>query len=249
MKTPTMSEKASTILIYGICETPSILWNEFIRKPCESGINRQYICLDKQLSTIRLGSKGWLEMKPEQLLQFQSNKDMILFAKEMLLSKVNAFSKPIKNAIVAYFEWVEQECKKISKSEISKTIDPLFVNPEQLFFSSFLPLPHPKIVVSDSKKNLIGVANFDLSFCIDKKVYLLTFSKGEFIRKSERELREKLLISSDRFVFADLPKPKQNKILDKDYINQLLQTIPNLKSFVENKKLPHGIYYPDKLKI
>ena len=26
--------------------------------------------------TLRMGSKGWLEVKPEQLLQFQSNNDI-----------------------------------------------------------------------------------------------------------------------------------------------------------------------------
>ena len=56
-----------------------------------SNINRQYICLNDELLTLRIASKGWLELKPEQLLQFQSNSDLNSFTKEVLLSKVNAF--------------------------------------------------------------------------------------------------------------------------------------------------------------
>ena len=105
-----MSKTPSSILIYGICETPSILWEMHNNRPNDRGINRQYICLNDDLSSIRIGSKGWLEVKPTELLQFQSNSDMKTFTKEMLLSKVNAFSKPIKNAIITYFTWVENEC-------------------------------------------------------------------------------------------------------------------------------------------
>ena len=124
----------SSILIYGICETPSILWNAHCVNPQKDNINRQYICLNDELSTLRISSKGWLELKPEQLLQFQSNNDLKLFTKEVLLSRVNAFSRPIKNALLSYFSWVENKCLKISEGEQSKDIDPLFAKADQLFF-------------------------------------------------------------------------------------------------------------------
>ncbi len=101
-----MSVTPTSILIYGICETPSILWNRHRLNPQTSDINRQYICLNDELFTLRIGSKGWLEIKPETLLQFQSNSDLNSFTKEMLLSKVNPFSKPIKNTLISYFSWV-----------------------------------------------------------------------------------------------------------------------------------------------
>ena len=94
-----MSKPPSSILIYGICETPSILWDAHCLNPRRNNVNRQYICLNDESLTLRIGSKGWLEVKPEQLLQFQSNSDINSYTKEMLLSKVNAFNRPIKNAI------------------------------------------------------------------------------------------------------------------------------------------------------
>ena len=123
-----MSTPPSSILIYGICETPSILWNAHSLNPRRNNINRQYICLDDESLTLRIGSKGWLEIKPEQLLQFQSNYELNAYTKEILLSKVNAFSRPIKNALISYFNWVENKCLKISKGKLSKDIDPLFAN-------------------------------------------------------------------------------------------------------------------------
>lgn len=239
-----MSKKTSSILIYGICETPSILWDAHINNPNDININRQYICLDDEFLTLRIGSEGWLEVKSEQLLQFQSDRDLNTFTKEMLFSKVNAFNKPIKNALISYFAWAEHECLKISENELSNRLDPLFAKAHQLFFSVFLPLPHPKIVVSDKDRKFIGVANFDLGFCINGKVYLLTFSEGQFIRKTERELRRKLFETSNAFVFQDLSKPQNNNVFDKVFIGKLLNTIPTLKEFVPKKGLPHGIYYP-----
>ena len=129
-----MSKPPSSILIYGICETPSILWDNYCLDPIVSNVNRQFICLNDELSTLRISSKGWLELKPEQLLQFQSNNDLKLFTKEVLLSRVNAFSRPIKNALLSYFSWVENKCLKISEGEQSKDIDPLFAKADQLFF-------------------------------------------------------------------------------------------------------------------
>ncbi|GIS16311.1 MAG: hypothetical protein CM15mP117_17430 [Alphaproteobacteria bacterium] len=188
-----MSKPPTSILIYGICETPSILWNAHCLNPQTSNINRQYICLNDESLTLRIGSKGWLEFKPEQLLQFQSNTDLNAYTKEMLLSKVNTFNRPIKNALVSYFTWIENECLKFSEGKLSSKTDRLFAKADQLFYSAFLPLPHPKIVISNEDGKFQGVANFDLSFCISGKVYLFTFSDGQFIRKTELKFRENYL--------------------------------------------------------
>ena len=240
-----MSTAPSSILIYGICEKPAILWTAHCLNPLRNNINRQYICLDNESLTLRIGSKGWLELKPEQLLQFESNSDINAYTKEMLLSKVNAFSRPIKNAIKSYFAWVKNECLKLSDGKLSPKADPLFARADQLFFSAFLPLPHPKIVITNKDGVFQGVANFDLGFCIRREIHLLTFSSGEFIRKSEREFREKLLVDNNKFVFADISKPKQNNEFDMEFINQLINTIPSLKNFFEPDVLTHGIYYPE----
>ena len=244
-----MSTVPSSILIYGICETPSILWNAHCLNPQRDIINRQYICLNDEPLTLRMGSKGWLEIKPEQLLQFQSNTDVNAYTKEMLLSKVNAFNKPIKNAIKSYFAWVENECLKLSDGKRSTKADLLFAKADQLFYSAFLPLPHPKIVISDEDGVFQGVVNFDLSFCISGKVYLLTFADGQFIRKSEREFRETLIKDDNKFIFKDLLKPAQNNEFDIEFINQLVNTIPTLGQFPQLEELPHGIYYPEGLNI
>ncbi len=66
----------------------------------------------------------------------------------------------------------------------------MFAKADQLFTALILPLPHPKIVLSDEDGKFQGVANFDLSFYISGKVYLLTFAEGQFIRKTERDFRE-----------------------------------------------------------
>ena len=244
-----MSTVPSSILIYGICETPSILWNAHCLNPQKDNINRQYICLKDEPLTFRMGSKGWLEVKPEQLLQFQSNRDINDYTKEMLLSKVNAFNRPIKNAIKSYFAWVENKCLEFSKGNLFKDIDPLFANAEQLFFNAYLPLPHPKIVMTDKNGVFEGVANFDLGFCISGEVYLLTFSEGEFIRKTERDFREKLFKNNDKFVFKDLSKPLQNNEFDMEFINQLIDKIPSLEHFTQQAELPHGIYFIEELNI
>ena len=220
-----------------------------IRKKKKNNINRQYICLNDESLTLRMGSKGWLDVKPEQLLQFQSNTDMNAYTKEILLSKVSTFNKPIKNAIKSYFAWVENKSLEFSKGNLSKDIEPLFANAEQLFFNAYLPLPHPKIVISDKDGVFEGVANFDLGFCISGKVYLLTFSEGEFIRKTERGFREKILKDNNKFVFTSLSKPLQNNELDMAFINHLIDTIPSLEHFDQQKELPHGIYYPEGLNI
>jgi len=244
-----MSTPPSSILIYGICETPSILWDAHCLNPRRNNVNRQYICLNDESLTLRIGSKGWLEVKPEQLLQLKSNKEINTYTKEMLLSKVNAFSMPIKNALVSYFNWVDSECLKFGKDKLSSKTDRLFARAEQLFYRAFLPLPHPKIVISDEDKVFQGVANFDLGFCIKGRIYLFTFSHGEFVRKTEREFREKLFKNNDKFIFKDLSKPMQNNEFDMEFINQLIDTIPSLEHFFRQKELPHGIYYPEGLSI
>ena len=104
-------------------------------------------------------------------------------------------------------------------------------------------------MISDGDGVFQGVAHFDLGFCISGKVYLLTFAEGQFIRKTEREYREKLFEEGkDKFIFKDLLKPAQNNEFDIEFINQLVNTIPSLEQFPQ-KKLPHGIYYPEGLNI
>ena len=166
-----MSTAPSSILIYGICETPSILWNAHCLNPQTSNINRQYICLNDELLTLRIGSKGWLELKPEQLLQFQSNNEINAYTKEILLSKVNAFSRPIKNALVSYFNWVENECLKLSEGKLSSKLTDYLQKLTNFFIAHFLPLPHPKIVISDEDGKFQGVANFDLGSSEFKSIY------------------------------------------------------------------------------
>ena len=171
-----MSTAPASILIYGICETPSILWNAHCLNPQTGNINRQYICLNDESLTLRIASKGWLELTPEQLLQFQSNSDLNSFTKEVLLSKINAFSRPIKKALISYFNWVENECLKLSKGKLSLKTDPLFQKLTNFFFPP--TIASSKIVLSNEDGKFQGVANFDLGFCINGRIYLFTFQMG-----------------------------------------------------------------------
>ena len=179
--------------------------------PCEQGftphVNRQYIVLEDKPTTVRIGSSGWAEMNPEELLRFENNAELVVFTKELISSKVNSFSKPIKNALTHYFQWVEQKC--IVFQESSKEVDPLFSNVEQLFFKAPLPLPHPKVTMCDEQGNFSGVVNFDLSFIIEDITYLISLSEGHFIRKSEREFREQLMNSNDKIRYINLNKPNE----------------------------------------
>ena len=144
-----MSKNKSSILIFGICETPSILWNAYLASKDTPHINRQYIVLEDKPTTVRIGSSGWTEMNPEELLRFENNAELVVFTKELISSKVNSFSKPIKNALTHYFQWVEQKCMAFQES--SEEVDPLFSNVEQLFFKAPLPLPHPKVTLAMNK--------------------------------------------------------------------------------------------------
>jgi len=244
-----MSKSSSSILIYGICETPSILWDVHNKQAETASINRQFIVLADKPATIKIGSSGWAELKPEELLQFENNDEMVTFTKELIFSKANAFSKPIKNALRAYFRWVEQKCIIFKQTGPSSKLDPIFSNVEQLFFNAPLPLPHPKITLCDKKGNFTGVVNFDLSFIIDDMTYLLSLSEGQFIRKSERELREQLIKSSDKFKFISLTKPQEKNELDNIFINDLLSQIPALNHFLEENSRPHSIYHASGLEV
>ena len=108
-------------------------------------------------------------------------------------------------------------------------------------------MPHPKIVLSNEDGKFQGVANFDLGFCINGRIYLFTFSDGQFVRKTELKFRERLLKNNDKFIFKDLSKPIHSDELDIEFLNQLLKNIPPLKRFALTDKLPHGIYYPTGL--
>ena len=141
--------------------------------------------------------------------------------------------------MVSYFNWVDNECLKFDKDKLSSKTDRLFAKAEQLFYSAFLPLPHPKIVMSDEDGVFQGVANFDLGFCIKGRIYLFTFSQGEFVRKTEREFREKLFKNNDKFIQRP-PKPIQSNKFDIEFINLLVNTVPNLNQFIQ-VTLPHDL--------
>lgn len=236
-----MSKNKSSILIFGNCETPSILWNAYLASKDIPHVNRQYIVLEDKPTTLRIGSGGWAEMNPEELLRFENNAELVVFTKELISSKVNSFSKPIKNALTHYFQWVEQKC--IAFQDSSEEVDPLFSNVEQLFFKAPLLLPHPKVTLCDEQGNFSGVVNFDLSFIIEDITYLISLSEGQFIRKSERDLREQLMNSNDKIRYINLNKPNEINELDTIFINELLSYIPSLNHFLEDNTLPHSIYH------
>ena len=236
-----MSKNKSSILIFGICETPSILWNAYLASKDTPHVNRQYIVLEDKPTTVRIGSVGWAEMNPEELLRFENNAELLVFTKELIFSKVNSFSKPIKNALTHYFQWVGQKCMAFQES--SEEVDPLFSNVEQLFFKAPLPLPHPKVTLCDEQGNFSGVVNFDLSFVIEDITYLISLSEGHFIRKSERELREQLMNSNDKIRYINLNKPRETNELDTVFIDELLSYIPSLNHFLEDNTLPQSIYH------
>ena len=236
-----MPKNKSSILIFGICETPSILWDAYLASKDTPHVNRQYIVLEDKPTTVRIGSVGWAEMNPEELLRFENNAELVVFTKELIFSKVNSFSKPIKNALTHYFQWVGQKCMAFQES--SEKVDPLFSNVEQLFFKAPLPLPHPKVTLCDEQGNFSGVVNFDLSFIIEDITYLISLSEGQFIRKSERDLREQLMNSNDKIRYINLNKPNEINKLDTIFINKLLSYIPSLNHFLEDNTLPNSIYH------
>jgi hypothetical protein len=236
-----MPKNKSSILIFGICETPSILWDAYLASKDTPHVNRQYIVLEDKPTTVRIGSVGWAEMNPEELLRFENNAELVVFTKELIFSKVNSFSKPIKNALTHYFQWVGQKCMAFQES--SEKVDPLFSNVEQLFFKAPLLLPHPKVTLCDEQGNFSGVVNFDLSFIIEDITYLISLSEGQFIRKSERDLREQLMNSNDKIRYINLNKPNEINKLDTIFINKLLSYIPSLNHFLEDNTLPNSIYH------
>jgi hypothetical protein len=236
-----MSKNKSSILIFGICGTPSILWDAYLASKDTPHVNRQYIVLADKPTTLKIGSSGWTEMNPEELLRFENNAELVVFTKELISSKVNSFSKPIKNALTHYFQWVEQKCIAFKNS--SSKLDRLFSNEEQLFFKAPLPLPHPKVTLCDKQGNFTGVVNFDLSFIIEDITYLISLSEGQFIRKSERDLREQLMNLNDKIQYINLNKPNEINKLDTIFINKLLSYIPSLNHFLEDNTLPHSIYH------
>ena len=236
-----MPKNKSSILIFGICETPSILWDAYLASKDTPHVNRQYIVLEDKPTTVRIGSGGWAKMNPEELLRFENNAELTVFTKELISSKVNSFSKPIKNALTHYFQWVGQKCMAFQES--SEKVDPLFSNVEQLFFKAPLPLPHPKVTLCDEQGNFSGVVNFDLSFIIEDITYLISLSEGQFIRKSERDLREQLMNSNDKIRYINLNKPNEINKLDTIFINKLLSYIPSLNHFLEDNTLPNSIYH------
>ena len=239
-----MSAKTSPILIYGICETPELIFDAYKSAQKINAVNRQYICLDHAPEDLRIGDGGWLELIPDQLLQFEKNEDIFLFAKEMLLSKTHPFGKPLRNALISYFNWVEEKSAELNDPSKFALTDPLFSNPDQICYSAFLPLPHPKIPIGDKKGNFEGSASFDLGFHINGKIYLISFSSGQFIRKSEREFRQRLIAENDKFKLIELPTPKDSVDVDQNFIKNLLASIPEISNFIELEALPHGLYYP-----
>ena len=82
---------------------------------------------------------------------------------------------------------------QICKDKLSSKTDRLFSKAEQLFYSAFLPLPHPKIVISDKDGVFQGVANFDLGFCIKGRIYLFTFHMGILFEKLNVNLEKNYL--------------------------------------------------------
>ena len=76
-----MSAKTSPILIYGICETPKLILDAYKSAQKLNAVNRQYICLGHAPENLRIGDRGWLELIPDQLLQFEKNEDIFIFAK------------------------------------------------------------------------------------------------------------------------------------------------------------------------
>tara|TARA_B100001093_G_C26753275_1_gene982181 strand:+ start:493 stop:1242 length:750 start_codon:yes stop_codon:yes gene_type:complete len=239
-----MTATTSPILIYGICEKPKILLDAYKAASDIDALNRQYICLKDAPEDIRIGNKGWIELMPDQLLQFEKNQDIFIFATEMLLSKTQPFSKPLRNALISYLNWVKKKSDEFSALDKNRLSDPLFSNPDQICFSGYLPLPHPKIPVCNETGDFEGAASFELGFHISGIVYLVSFSDGEFVRRSERDLRQKLFKQSDRFKLIELPKPLDNSELDQAFINKLLSSIPAIANFTELGALPHGLYYP-----
>ena len=242
-----MTTTISTILIYGICETPSILWNAHKTDRHAASLNRQYIQLDTVSDNIRIGSKGWTELMPDDLLQFDKNQDIFRHAKEVVLTKIHPFNKPLRHLIISYFTWVDAQSVLIAKSEISDKSDPLFSNANQICFNAFLPLPHPKIPVCDISGTFLGAAAFDLGFHIAGKTYLINFADGQFLRKSERELRERLMEHSDNFITCNIAKPVATTRLENLFIDALLSAVPGLLGFNDSRRIPHGLYYPKGL--
>lgn len=242
-----MIVKKSFILIYGICETPKIILDTFKTNSNMNAFNRQFIDLNDAPKDIRIGDRGWLEVTPDQLLQFEKNEDIFIFAKEMILSKTHPFSKPVRNALVSYLNWVEVKSIEFQVSNKGVYSDLLFSNSAQICYSAFLPLPHPKIPLCNKNGEFEGAANFDLGFHIAGNTYLISFSSGQFIPKSERELRQRLLNENDRLSLIELPKPIENLEIDQNYINNLISLVPEIEGFRNVGTLPHGLYYPPGL--
>jgi len=225
-----------TLIVYGLVTNPETVTNEIERTSPD--IRRQlsgkHALLTSESSAIRLSSPGWIDLNTAGRIEINSSELLFALTQEKIISRISPFSKSTRMFVERYFEFV---CKQTNNTRKTNPENEVFGQKDWVF-SSWLPLPHAQILLSDHfNPTKISFAEFDVCFWTGRDLICVQIDQTNTIIKSKREKVNFLAKDCPEVKIISVPKNKSQK-LDSDFPSDLFDE--SFGKFWIGLDLPHG---------
>ena len=185
-----------TLIIYGVSKSPSTFEKEWMGEENHTleRLRTNIVSLSPSSPSLRLNSKGWINISTQTLSELKSTDDLFENCKSQLLQNIDKFSISLNKFVSVYMDLILKLIDK-NKLEIKKGIPEkeVFVY-KDFIFSAYLPLLNSRILLPPSyhRRNAETpyFAHLDIVFWIDEELVCVNIGSKTSGIKSRRKAIE-----------------------------------------------------------
>ena len=184
-----------TLIIYGVSKSPSTFKKEWMseEKGAKDRLKINSVSLSPNAPSLRLNSKGWINISTQALTELQSTDDLFENCRSRILQNIDKFSISLNKFVSVYMDLIVKLIEK-NKLEIEKKIpDGEVYIYKDFIFSAYLPLLNARILLPPiyDRQNVETphFAHIDIVFWIDEELVCVNIgNKTSGIKSSRRAI-------------------------------------------------------------
>jgi hypothetical protein len=170
-----------------------------------------FAAIDNRAYPIRLSTPGWVDISLNNLRGIATTELLFELSKEKIVTRIQPFAKRVRLFVERYFEFMKNHID----ANLQQFPDDPFLMPLDWIFSTWLPLPHAKVILEPrGSDGSVEFVEFDIVFWTGSELLGIQVEQKGTLLKSQRALLERFKLEQPQFKVISidhdqLPEDKQ----------------------------------------
>lgn len=181
-----------TLIVYGLPFDAGRVLSGLSAEPQPlAPLTNRYAVIADGMPAVRLSSRGWLSVTPDERMDLPKPWDQYLLCREAILHSASQFAVQVRQFLEAYLDFC-QDAVGAHRRVLEPDGKDLFGH-EDFVFSAWLPMPRARILLpKDADDDVPAFAEVDVAFWDGRQITAVLIEGAQTPLKSVRRKRDYL---------------------------------------------------------